>query len=103
MPRFAAATLEGSTGLGRLVEERELLRREQAENAETLALVNTRRADLEQARQSAASSDRELEERERNLLAEQAREREEIEAERAEIARLEAELATLREDRDDAG
>ena len=101
MPRFSAATLAQATrGLAQVIREREFLRHEQEENAQTLALLEERRADLEQARQRAAASSREIEERAEALRAEQARERQAIEVERAEIARLKAELASRRENND---
>ena len=104
MPRFNAATLAQATdGLAQVVRERELLRHEQEENAKTLTLLEERRADLEQARQRAAASSREIEVRAAALRAEQARERQAIEVERAEIARLKAELASRHEDNDPQG
>ncbi|MXY56755.1 MAG: hypothetical protein F4029_07215 [Gammaproteobacteria bacterium] len=100
-PRFAASILEDSSdGLARVLRERELLRREQDENARTLAFIAGQRTKLEQARQQAASSAREFKQRENSLLEEHARERQAIEVERAEIARLQAEMAAWRADND---
>ena len=98
MPRFTAAPFpEPGGSLARVLEEREQLRREQREVAEVLALVEARQADLEAARQRAATREREFKSREEALLAAEAEQRREIEAERAEIARLEATLAARRE------
>ena len=94
MPRYpVAAPADPVTSLAQVLQQRELLRREREVGARVLAQVETERAELEQARRRAAADERAAEALMESLLAEEADERRAIVAERAEIARLEAELA----------
>ena len=84
------------TSLTPVLRQRELLRREREESGRILAQVEAQNAELEQTRRLAAVGDRAHETLMESLLAEEAEERRAIDAERAEIADLQAELAARR-------
>lgn len=97
MPRYLAAPpADRLTSLTPVLRQRELLRREREESARIQALVDVRSAELEEARRDAAASDRRSETLVERLLAEETEERRGIDAERAEVANLNAEIAARR-------